>query len=409
MPRSPRPARPKRTDNAIAVHPQRPGQFVDSLGHRCYGRRGSRFERRLVAGGFRRRELEDGFRRPKAPMLSPRSISAAMLTAAISVAASAAPPRGINNLAFEKTFTEGQKTDIRTYAVTWSEKLRSEQPDDVDEARARLFEPLRAVQISQEFRFEYAKAALPGLDKAISAGTPHAAVNAIQIVALLGTQGAFDIIVSHVSADDEKVDDIRLWAAKSFSPAVRQGIIPENDVIKALRRLERAAEREGYWLALQRQFEAIASVDSPLSREIQVNVLRSITSRMQKQKGPSELMHAAYPALLLLRDKYISLPGTDQEVVVVGKSLAPVLHDLCMVAQGHWDLAQADAAARQSYGGVVTISENLLKVIDSQVRPARDAPRSEMSKGWSDRDKARFVIGNDQWGSVIKQPPYSPP
>ncbi len=342
-------------------------------------------------------------------MLSPRSISAAMLTAAISVAAGAAPPRGINNLASEKSFTEAQRSDIRSYAVDWCDTLGSEQPDDVDEARAKLFEPLRAVVISQEFRFEYAKAALPGLNKAISTGAPHAAVNALQIVAFLGTPEAFNIIVSHVSADDEKVDDIRLWAAKSFAPAVRQGIVPANEINKALRRLETAASREDYWLALQRQFEAIASVNSPLSRELQVNVLRAITSRMQKQKGPSELMQAAYPALLLLRDWYIPLPGTDQEVVVLGKSLAPVLHDLCTVAQGHWDLAQADPAARQSYGGVVTISENLLKVIDSQVRPATDAPRSEMSKGWSDRDKARFVTGYNQWGSVIKQPPYSPP
>jgi hypothetical protein len=93
----------------------------------------------------------------------------------------------------------------------------------------------------------------------------------------------------------------------------------------------------------------------------------------------------------------------------MGKSLAPVLHDLCTVAQVHWDRAQADAAARQSYGGAVNISENLLKVIDSRVRPATPPPRSEMWPAWSDRDKARFVTGNNQWGSVIKQPPYSPP
>jgi hypothetical protein len=341
-------------------------------------------------------------------MLSPRSISAAMLAAALSVAAGAAPPRGINNLAGERTFNAAQVNDIRSYAVTWCEKFASEHPDDIDEARTKLFEPLRAVQVSQEFRFEYAKAALPGLNKAISSGAPHAAVNALQILALLGTPEAFTIIVSHLSADDEKVADIRLWAAKSFAPAVRQGIVPVNEIDKALRRLEKAAAREDYWLALQRQFEAIASVNSALSREIQVNVLRSVTARMQKQSGPSELMQAAYPALLLILHKYMDL-GAAPDAVPMGKSLAPVLHDLCTVAQAHWDRAQADAAARQSYGGVVSESETLLKVIDSRVRPATPAPRSDMGQSWSDRDKARFVTGNNQWGSVIKQPPYSPP
>jgi hypothetical protein len=341
-------------------------------------------------------------------MLSPRSISAAALAAAaISIAAEGAAPRAIGHLATERVLTEANRADIRAYATEWSGKFASEAPEEVDEARARLFDPLRAVKISQEFRFEYARAVLPGLDKAIAEGTPHGAVNALQIAALLGTPEALNLVVAHMSAEDEKADDIRLWAAKSFAPAVRQGVVPENDVVKALRHLERAAAREDNWLVLQRQFEAIASVESPLSREIQVDVLRSLTARMQKQKGPSELMQAAYPALLLIRNRYMNLGGPDQELV--GKSLAPILHDLCTVAQGHWDRAQADAAARQSYGGAVNISENLLKVIDSRVRPATPAPRSEMWPAWSDRDKARFVTGNDQWASVVRRPPYSPP
>ena len=342
-------------------------------------------------------------------MLSPRSISAAMVAAAaaVALAAPAAPPRSIKELASEHRFTAQQRADIRGNAESWCAKIGSQKPEEVDEARARLFEPLRAVQVTQEFRFEYAQAALPCLVKVVGNGGPHTAVNAMQIVALLGTPQSLEIIVAHLSADDEKRMCVRLSAANGFAPAVRVGIIPENDVNKALRLLEKAAGREEDPWVLQRQFEAIASVDSAVSREIQVNVLRSVTSRMQKQGGPSNLMQATFPALILIRNKYIDLTGEEQKAM--GKSLAPVLHDLCTVAQGHWERAQAEDSARISYGGAVNVSENLLKLIDTRVRPAQAGPRSEMWPAWSDRDKARFVNGHDAWGLVLAAPPYAGP
>ena len=137
----------------------------------------------------------------------------------------------------------------------------------------------------------------------------------------------------------------------------------------------------------------IASVRNEVSRDVQINVLRATAGRMAEvQSGPSDLMRAAYPALKLMRDEYLELELRDpDQLESFGKALAPALCDVCTVANQHWKLAQSDAAARVNYGGAVQISENLLKLIDSRVRPRQDGPRTELGPAWRNRDEQRFA------------------
>jgi hypothetical protein len=237
----------------------------------------------------------------------------------------------------------------------------------------------------------------------------------MQILAMLGTPASVEIIVTHASIDNEPDFGTRLAAARGFPIAIRQNALPSMEINKALRELGDAAASEVLaaadahdqksWLVLRRQFEAISSVKSQTSRDVQVKVLKAATEAMENREGPSDLMRATYRALLLVRNEYLGLQPRDQEAI--GKSLAPVLCDLCTVAAAHWDNAQKDATARESYGGAVQVSENLLRLIDAQVRPNQSRPRTELGPAWRNGEKGQFNNDHDKWRTLLLAPPYN--
>jgi len=341
---------------------------------------------------------------------------AATLATAAHTALAAAPAR-ISNLVDKRNLTERDRGDIREYAEFWGRRLQQSAPADVDEARGKLGDPLRAVRIGEVFRFEYSDAVVIHLDKVVRDGSPHAAVNAIQILALLGTPASLEVILAHLSIEQEPDFGIRLWAAIGFPIAVRQNALPNNEINKALRDLGAAAASEARaainaggddktrWLLLRRQFEAISSVKSRTSREVQVKVIKAVTEAMDDRQGPCDLMQATYRALLLIRNEYLDLPAADQ--AMMGKSLAPVLCDLCTVAAAHWDGAQKDETARASYGGAVHISERLLILIDARVRPNQARLRTELGPAWRNGEKGRFNNDHDKWRMLLVSPPYN--
>jgi hypothetical protein len=341
-------------------------------------------------------------------MTSRCRIPGVLLAAAAVAAASAAPPPRITHLADAARLSERDRQGILQYSEYWCNELMAEDPATVDAAREKLLDPLiRPVEVGETFRFTYADAALPHLEGIIRDGNAQPAVSAMQIAGMLGTPRALETLVKHANVQDEKEFSLRLWAAKSFPVAVGMEVLPINEVDKALRRFGNAASREENWLVLRRQFEAIASVNGNVSRDEQVRVLRSATDRMDEQAGPSDLMQAAYPAVKLILDEYLTLQPAQQESF--GKSLAPVLCDLCTVANKHWDGAQEDDVARVNYGGAIHISENLLRLINGVVRPRQAGPRTELGPAWKNRKKDRFNTDLEAWRSELSKPPYRNP
>ncbi len=330
------------------------------------------------------------------------------LAVATTPIARAAPPRGITNLASRAHHDPADKSRIRGWAEYWSNQLTGGDPEAVAEARAKLIEPLKAVQVGGVFRLEYSGVLLHPLQEIIGGGNPHTACNAIQVVGFLGTDRALEILLSHCDIADEKSLGIRLCAAVSMKTAVRQGVLNPNEISRGLRRLGNAAGREEHWLVLRRQFETIYSVDSDVSRDVQVKVLEQTTARMaENSPGASDLMRALYPALKILRDAYIKLPPAQQEPF--GKVLAPVLCNVNAVADVHWGRAQNDPEAKKIYGGAIQISETLLQVIDGRVQPDRPPPRTALDRAWREMDKPRFRSNHVKWKSIHAKPPYGKP
>ncbi|MCZ6445319.1 MAG: hypothetical protein O6758_03950, partial [Planctomycetota bacterium] len=233
------------------------------------------------------------------------------------------PPAIGSGLPGAANLTPKQRINIREYAGHWCDQLALSGQDDVAKVRWKLVEPFRAPSVRDVFRYEYAQAALPQLQEIISGDNPLTAVNAMLVVGFLGTERALETIVDHCDIEDEPRFHVRLWAAKALVIAVEQESIAERDVNRALRRFGHAAGREKKWLILRRQFQALASVNGPVSREVQLSVLGDTADRMMQSGNiPCELMQAVYPALKRMRDDLIVLGRDEQQTF--GRVLAPV-------------------------------------------------------------------------------------
>jgi hypothetical protein len=330
----------------------------------------------------------------------------ALLVAAVPAAVQAAPPARINNLVGRANFTVQDRNRIQDWAEYWSDTLQHAGPEEAREASQALVDPVGSpVLVSEVFRLEYTKAALPGLQQIIATHNPLTTGYAMRVVGMLGTPDAMEVLLDHCDVADEKDFGTRLWAAKAISIAIGLNTLGQNDVNRALRRLGRAAGRETEWLILRRQFEAVATVRSNVSREVYLAILEKTTERMAEQNdGPSELMGAAYPALVRIRNAWLDLPPLEQEKF--GPKLAPILCDVCTVAQKHWDKAQ-DSSLKDAYGGAISISEILLTMIIDQQAGA--GPTTSMSRYWKERDKPRFADDHDKWKAILRQPPFKQP
>ncbi len=338
-------------------------------------------------------------------MMSRFSLCAAALASSVCLtpAVFAAPP-SINRLADKATLTDRNRTEIEDYATYWVAELSADEPDRVDKARDRLIDPLKAVQVGRVFRLEYSDALLQSLEGVIAAGRTHPAVNAMQIAGMLGTPDAFDLLMEHAHFEQQPDFAMRLWSANMLPIAVEQDVIPQNQLDRALRVLERAAIAEPDWLVLRRQLEAIGSVDTPNARDAQVRILQAIAAQMKAEQQWSERMQALYPALVRLRNDVLELEF--RQLRDVGTELAPVLCDLCTVADRHWDSAQRDNDARKAYGGTVNVSERMLQFIDANVR---DGARlsTKLGSSWQNKRQQEFRADHDKWQNVLSREPYA--
>ena len=338
-------------------------------------------------------------------MTSRFSISSALLVLCAVAAVEAAPPPSVNHLVDQTRFSQQDRDQVRRYTDYWCDQLATASPEKLRDVRRKLLEPLRDLRVRPLFRDEYSRAALPQLEGIIDGDNPHPAYCAIQAVAYLGTDRALDALVSHCDPETEQRLSIRLSAAKNFIPLVQRGDLAEAAVTRAVRQLGQAAGRETNWLALLRQFEAIASVDDPVSRDVQVEELRVTTQRMaRKDNGPSPMMKALHRALVQVRNEYLNLKAFEQERF--GQSLGPVLCNVCTVAKAHWDRAQDDSAAKNTYGAAIQLSEGLLKLIDPDGRPGQRSPKTALGPAWQNRDVPRFDADHILWRNILNRPPF---
>ncbi len=345
-------------------------------------------------------------------MSTPQSKSAAFVVFILGVVVSAAlgDPRPITGLVGQSALTPQHRDQIRTYAEFYCNQLATGDIPAVERAKRQLLDPLRAPRVTGDFRSAYSKGLMPGLAGVIDGDNPHAAVNAMQIVGFLGTPAALDVLKDHIDSKDEDCFEIRLWAAKAFRMAAEAARLDADDLNPLLRQLGAACRSETDPSVLRRQFEAIASVDSSIARQVLLSAVGKKLDELQRQTEPSRLMEAIYPALVLLRNQYLDqrLGAADQKVF--GKDVANLLCKVFEVGLAHWDKVQSDEQTRteigRSYRGAIRVAESFLKTIDRTMRAA-EPPRTQLVTAWENVNKSRFEAEHQDWRAVLTAPPYN--
>lgn len=345
-------------------------------------------------------------------MSTPQSKSAAFVVFILGVVVSAAlgDPRPIAGLVGQSALTPQQRDQIRTYGEFYCNQLATGDIPAVERAKRQLLDPMRAPMVTGEFRLAYSKVLTPGLAGVIDGDSPHAAVNALQLLGFLGTPTALNVLKDHLDSKDEDCFEIRLWAARAFRMAAEAGRLDADDLNPLLRQLGAACRSETDPPVLRRQFEAIASVDSSIARDVLLSAIGKKLDELQGQAEPSRLMEAIYPALLRLRDQYLNPRLTAADQKVFGKDVAHLLCKVFEVGWAHWDNIQANEQTRteigRSYRGAIRLAENFLKTIDRTVRTA-EPPRTQLGAAWENADKSRFKAEHQAWRDVLTGPPYN--
>jgi hypothetical protein len=316
-------------------------------------------------------------------------------------------PPSITGLAGLSSLNESQRRQAKQWATHWCAALESANADRSRDARRRLLEPLYAPGVRAGFRDEYGRQLVPELERLAEGRNELAAVNAVQIAAVLGTDQAVGFLRGRLDPEREQRMAVRLWAVNGVGLAARQGHATPRSVEGAMREVVRSAQRETEWIVLLRHFEAMA-VGTAFARELQVELLRTVLDRIaEDDDGPSLLMQSVHHGLLALRHQFATGQMTEAERRQFGEALGPQIGRVLEFAVQHWESAKdADRSVSAAYAGAVADGETFLKLIDGQVRGNEPSPNSATGT-WGNGNRAGFESVVRQWQTVLGRPPYA--
>jgi hypothetical protein len=183
--------------------------------------------------------------------------------------------------------------------------------------------------------------------------------------------------------------------------------INQRPVDAATRDLARAAKEETNWLVLLRQFEALGSLNTQAARDEELDVLTRVADRMAQIDGPSDLIHAVFPAVIAIRDRMLDPTIPPATLMAMGKKTAPVLGEVLEVAKAHFDIAQQGEESRETYGKLVAAIDQTITRIDKiVVPPEQRPPQAKLRESWEKKDKAGFTKDVETWQARFETPAY---
>jgi len=344
----------------------------------------------------------------------------------------AAAPQGIDSLSKATSLDSAQDTQIQTYAQYWADLLRtSDKPGEVHESRNRLIRPLRTINgipASLMFRSTYSKILLPILEPIVDGDSRYRAVNALQIIANLGTPKSLGVLDEHVDPEVEKRAEVRLWSAIGIGRSMDFHELRSDKIKGALRVMARSAEVETNPIVLQRELEALdlavrnTRQDSlgggdlrDIAIELELAVLAKTIDRLENGSAPTSMLSALQPGLVLVRNQYIDPQLQRQQLAKVGekaaayigKKAAPQMGRIYDVILVNETTIRANPQMVQTAGQLIRLSEETLKLMDSHLRANQAPPKTTAGQElWSNRDLAGLEASRDAWQSVLTRQPY---
>jgi hypothetical protein len=237
--------------------------------------------------------------------------------------------RSINNIVNNNSLNENEIRKIKGYAEFWSDALETTDGKALNSARERLANPLEPdVEMTAYARSIYGNAIKENIGKYLVKSNTNemAAVNALQIVSLLGTEEGCAILLSHADISKENRPAFRLWSSIGLKNTFQIGLLDARRIESIAKLIAKFIKKESDWYTISRQFEVLASMKNVPSLDkqsiehmeevsfgLQSATLLALLNNISNGDSPNakvQLLPIVLPSLLL----QFSEPGVNEGV-----------------------------------------------------------------------------------------------
>lgn len=277
-----------------------------------------------------------------------------------------AQPRSISKIVDKSSISEDGENKIKKYAVIWAEQLQTTDAETLEQARSKLIDPFEPdVRMTPYARSLYGKYLNEGFTPLLSKENENemAAVNALQVLSLLGTEQASDLLLKHADISTEDRSTLRLWASIGLGTSFLTGELPDNRVERYAQLLSNFTKYETEWFVLARQFDSLASLQSiPNQDRNQQNYLEVLSFQLQttslvnllnsiNASNEADLRAQALPFILPSLLLQLIEPSVDKQVKIetLEAIVPPLIAFVEYAATNQSD--EEDTFLRGSYGG----------------------------------------------------------
>lgn len=300
-------------------------------------------------------------------MLNTRIFSLVFLLI-VSATAAALPPRySITKLVGRNSFDDPNDIKkIEQYAHGWAEALMTTEGLNLFEAQRHLIEPLEIdVAISPYARQLYGKALKEGFEPILHEDNTNemAAVNALQVVSLLGTEQGCRLLLNHADFSTERRTALRLWGSVGLGKSFKTGVLPARRVSSIANLLADFASREPVWYIISRQFRSLADLQSvpdldsrqqdeleTLSLKLQIRALSELINDIEKSNEADDRVRSLPFILSSLRLQLIEPGINDGARAGADTAIVPLLIQFSEIALQHAVSSKETEGLHTAYG-----------------------------------------------------------
>ena len=300
-------------------------------------------------------------------MLNYRILSPCILTTICCIAV-AQPRYRITNIVARTTINEEDANKIKNYASGWAQALLTTDSSELLEAQRHLIEPLEPeVEISSYARSLYGKALKDNFEVILSDESDNemAAVNALQVLSLLGTDQACRILLDHASTVEER-SSLRLWSSIGLGKSFKSGVLSTRRITSNANTLADYASRESEWYIVARQFDSLAAMQNVpnldrrqqtelenQSLQLQTRALLELLDDLKNTTGGDDRVRALPFILLSLRQQLYE-PGIDATArSEARKGMLPALIDFVDYSTSRAKVDRSNTTLLAGYGDAI--------------------------------------------------------
>jgi len=194
-------------------------------------------------------------------------------------------PRSISTIIDESSINQEEEMKIQKYAVGWAKRLNTNDAKELEQAHSKLSSPFDSdSHMTPYARSLYGKYLKEGfLPLLINENENEmGAVNALQILSLLGTEQACDVLLKHSDSITEHRPALRLWSSIGLGTSFLTGELQLNRVEWYAKLLSNFIGMEQDWFVLARQFDSLAALQLiPKLDRSQKEVLEKLSFELQ--------------------------------------------------------------------------------------------------------------------------------